>query len=137
MERRSCSDTDPPEVTPWESWWPEASAYQALYLLLDKTTLVPATHDAWLTDRLWNERHVAHSRRGACEISTIFVGRRYRVFETMVFWEGHALDQSQLVWATWEEAVEGHEIIVAEIEALQHDDFAQWALEDDPEEPAR
>jgi hypothetical protein len=141
MERPSCSDPDPSDITRWFPWVRDARTYRgpqpAAYVLLDKTTLVPATHDEWMADTLWFDRHVAHSRRGACEVSTIFLGMPSHVFETMVFWEGHALDQRQWVWATWHDAVEGHVALVAGIEAIQQDRFAAWVLEEDHEEPTR
>lgn len=68
-------------------------------------------------------RHVARDVVGPAEISTVFLGLdhgfwgRPALYETMVFWRGHPLDQECVRYSTREEAVAGHEEMVGRVEA--------------------
>ena len=67
-----------------------------------------------------NERIVAKTKIGDVEISTVFLGIDHSfggktpiVFETMVF--GGKLDQEQERYATYDEAMKGHEEMVKRV----------------------
>jgi hypothetical protein len=59
-----------------------------------------------------------------CEVSTVFLGLDHDwtfrgpplLFETMVFWEGRELDQEQARYATYHQAEQGHEAMVARVQ---------------------
>jgi hypothetical protein len=72
----------------------------------------------WMQD---GDRIVAQTMVGEVRVSTIFLGLDYNfhlsgpplLFETMVF--GGELDQEQERYSNWDEAVAGHEAMVARI----------------------
>lgn len=59
----------------------------------------------------------------AVVVSTVFLvidhawAGRPRLFETMVFWPGAPLDEWQRRYATWDDALAGHRVAVAAVEA--------------------
>ena len=66
------------------------------------------------------DRAVAKDKIGDIEISTVFLGLDHQygegkplLFETMVF--GGELDQEQERYSTWEEAEEGHKIMIEKV----------------------
>lgn len=125
-----CSDPDPLDVHVLPAWDDCTSLPRlpyTVYALLDRTALVEVTNGEWLWWFSHCEHRIAHSQRGACEVSTILLGFgtvfapevALRLFETMLFWPGSALDKHTFRWATYAEAIEGHWDLVAEIEAIQ------------------
>lgn len=61
-------------------------------------------------------RVVGKTRMGAAVVSTVFLGLNHAftqsdpiLFETMVFWDGHALDSEQERYSTLADAKAGHE----------------------------
>lgn len=91
----------------------------SLYYLLDEDKNVVDTDDmkAWASIFERNKRRVAETTVGPYWISTMFIGLDMRygsalaaplVFETMVF-KGDASDLDCERYATWDEAVAGHE----------------------------
>lgn len=137
---RSCGDPDPVETPKtWPLIWPSIFPEPACYLL-DKTTLVAVSHAAWIAYLEDGILRIAHSQRQDCEVSTILLGRDMmawmakgtaRVFETLLRWEGHAVHEHTWKWATYDEAVEGHCALVAEIEAIQAGQLPEWDPGDD------
>jgi hypothetical protein len=71
-------------------------------------------------------RVVGNDHVGPARVSTIFLGLdhsfghgRPLLFETMVFWPGHALNEEQDRYTTLEEARAGHARVVALVKAEQ------------------
>lgn len=71
------------------------------------------------------DRNVARNRIGIFLVSTVFLATNLRfgsgapiLFETMVFENSSALDEYSRRYSTWGEAVEGHQAVVAQLEAL-------------------
>jgi len=92
----------------------------------------------WLEDD--DHRRVASTEVGAARISTVFLGLDHAfgggtpvLFETMVF--GGELDEHQQRYYTLEEAMIGHERIVAVVRAntAAPDGLPRAAKSDDPE----
>lgn len=133
---RCCSDPDPEERVSLP--WLTHHAFNTMaYYLLDRTTPVRVLHGEWLNWFTTDDHHIAESMREGCRISTIFLGIGYPSFETMLFWEGHDCHEAQGRWTTYQEAVEGHFGIVAELEAIQAGKLPWnvFALEDDEDAP--
>jgi hypothetical protein len=70
------------------------------------------------------DRHVAWTEIGEALVSTVFLGFDHSfgdeppiLFETMIFWQGHDLDREQDHYATRDEALAGHEAMVACVRA--------------------
>jgi len=71
------------------------------------------------------DRRIGSAEIGEAHVSTVFLGVDHGfdpslpplLFETMVFWKGHDLDQEQDRYATREEALAGHEAMVARVKA--------------------
>lgn len=102
----------------------EVDGVSAKYIL-DGHTPVPAdllTWAAWFEGD-GNRAVAATDFGGEAVVSTVFIGLDSGMrdgapllFETMVFASEHpSIDQDQRRYATWEEAVAGHTMIVAEI----------------------
>ena len=78
----------------------------------------PATPLAWAHQFEWHGRIVAETRTGATHISTVFMGVELLfnndgpplLFETLVY--GGAYDGQRALYATWEEAQNGHQTMV-------------------------
>jgi hypothetical protein len=70
------------------------------------------------------DRKVARTEIGDAVVSTVFVGLDHAwegpaiLFETMVFADGHPLDEDQLRYRTWAEAETGHIEVCEQIQAL-------------------
>jgi hypothetical protein len=71
-------------------------------------------------------RRVARTEIGDAEVSTVFIGLDHCfgfkgppiLFETMVFADGHPLDEIQLRYSTWAEAETGHIEVCEQLQAL-------------------
>src|SRR5882672_6479969 len=67
------------------------------------------------------ERRIEFTEIGEAHISTVFLGLDFGdggppiLFETMIFWKGHDLDQDQDRYATRDEALAGHDAMVARV----------------------
>jgi len=94
------------------------------YRLDDDHLVVPATRDemyALFDDGFEDSRRVAKTTVGSVDVSTVFLVLDHNwgdgpplVFETMVFGgEG----EPQWRYATWDEAIAGHERVVAALRA--------------------
>jgi hypothetical protein len=70
----------------------------------------------WIQQEKDGARRVGFDELGPAHVSTVFLGIDHRIlgrgppvlFETMVFWTGHALDQECDRYCTWAEAEAGH-----------------------------
>ncbi len=93
--------------------------------ILEGDTAVRVPFLTWLR---WyahlEHRRVAQTQVAAgCEVSTIFEGLDYGgtapgpplLYETQVFWAGHALHHAVEQYATWEDAEHGHARMVARV----------------------
>ena len=73
------------------------------------------------------KRKVGRDEIGDAVVSTMFLGMDHNMsgagppvlFETMIFWDGHELDEEQERYCTWEEAEAGHARWVAAVRAAQ------------------
>jgi len=95
------------------------------YTILKDGKVVPVADvlewGRWFED--FENRRVAKTEVGGIEISTVFLGINHNFgsgrplwFETMVF--GGALDQEMDRYTTLEEAVLGHERLVAQVQGM-------------------
>lgn len=77
-------------------------------------------HDVLVWGRWFQDndaaRVIGKTQIGGARVSTVFLGLDHNfthgapvLFETMVFWDGHALDSEQERYCTRMEAVAGHE----------------------------
>lgn len=74
------------------------------------------------------DRRIALTEIGDIHISTVFLGLDHNfewifgdgeykpiLYETMIFWPGHELDNDQARYSTREEALAGHEAVVTRV----------------------
>jgi hypothetical protein len=111
------------------------------YILDDDHNLVPATLMEWAHWFEKAERHVDATRVGPYWVSTVFLGINHRfgqdgpplLFETMVFrdvpdtskfgdGQGWSDDGDMDRYSTWDEALAGHERMVAKYRAKEQED---------------
>lgn len=88
------------------------------YYYLDGHEAKPCDMHTWVEHGL---PHVAFTKIGAVDVSTVFLGLDHQfgegpplLFETMVF--GGPLDEEQRRYTTWAEAEAGHAEMVAHVE---------------------
>ncbi len=111
------------------------------YYKLDGTEVVSCSREEW--EEFWadfDKRRVALSYLGGIEISTVFLGinhamrpgERAQFFETRVSWgSGDELDMMR--YATWDEAVAGHERAIRRLPDYQRsiEEYERSRLETD------
>lgn len=103
--------------------------YSFCYILHGHEPVPIHDYSAW-GEWMWAEgfeqrRRVSYDRLGDVEISTVFMGvdtsgglgRRRRLFETMIF--GGQYDEQQWQYATWDEAETGHAVAVEMVRRAQ------------------
>lgn len=106
------------------------------YVLDDALNHVPVNHKQWadwVIDRDTRKidwRKVALSELddvpGKPNISTVFLGRNHQynpdgppiLYETMVFWDGHSMDNYCVRYLTREEALSGHDTVCTAVRAI-------------------
>ena len=94
------------------------------YILNGKTPVIEPVLLKWAEWFEKAERHIAKTKVGEANVSTIFLGIDHNftggipiLFETMVF--GGKLDQEEERYATWEEAERGHKEMVKRVKEAQ------------------
>jgi hypothetical protein len=76
--------------------------------------------ERWNEWMMTHDRHVKWTEQGDVYVSTIFLGNNHRyfgdgppiLFETMAFKDGW---RNQIRYATWDDAVKGHDEMVREV----------------------
>ncbi len=102
------------------------------YILDGHEVRSPESFEEWLE---WSRRarrddlkRVAYDKCDEATVSTVFLSLDHQhlpwggpplVFETMVFWHGHELDNECYRYSTWAEAEQGHAKMVARVLAAQ------------------
>ena len=93
---------------------------------LQGTTPVPVDWDDYLRIPGPMSTPLFRTTAGPAFVSTVFLSIDHGdgvgppvLFETMVFWEGHDLDQSQWRYTSYEAAMTGHAAVVAQVRAAQ------------------
>ena len=102
--------------------------------ILDGTELVPVSLEEWAEWFESTERHLASTWIGRYWVSTVFLGIDHRffgegppiVFESMIFKGGHH-DINQTRYATWDEAMDGHDAMVENL--IEKVSFKQLGIE--------
>ena len=97
------------------------------HYVLDGHNAVPAGLMEWAAMMERRDRHVAITKIGTSEVSTVFLGLDHSfgcgpplLFETMVF--GGPMDQEQDRCSTWEQAEAMHKAMCERVEATPSGD---------------
>lgn len=99
------------------------------YILDGHTAVLCEDTAAW--SRFYSDndkRRVANTELGAARISTVFLALDHNfhrgppvLFESLVFWDGHPLDEKCERYETWEQAEAGHAAMVERVKAAQRE----------------
>lgn len=94
------------------------------YILKDKKAIRIDDVFEWAAQFVSQDRRVAKDTINGVTVSTVFLGLDHQwnsgeplLFETMVF--GGKLDQSQERYSAWEQAEEGHKLMVEKVKQAQ------------------